>query len=382
MCMALFSNYPFALAPGMGLNAYFAYTLVLQEGYSWQLALAAVFVEGIIFIILTLTNVREAIFNSMPKTLKLATTIGIGFFVSFIGLQNAKIIVNNEATLVSIGNLTDVSPALALIGIIVTIVLLSKKIWGALLLGILITWSLGIVLQLFGIYVVNPEIGNYSLIPSAVVSLPPSLEPIAFKLSFAEMGSILDFFVIVFALLFVDLFDTLGTLIGVSQKVGYLDKDGKLPKIKKVLLSDAIATTVGALLGTSTVTTFVESSSGALEGGRTGLTSMTTALLFLLALFFTPIITVIPTFATAPALIVVGILMVENVVEINFTDLTEGFPAFMTILIMLTSYSISEGIVFGIVSYVLLKLFCNRKRDLNPVIITIGVLFLLKIILD
>lgn len=380
-CMALFSNYPFALAPGMGLNAYFAFTVVLQHGYSWQVALMAVFVEGLIFILLSLVNVREAIFNSIPKNLKAATSVGIGLFIAFIGLQNAGVIVGNEATLVSIGNVRSIGVALALIGTIITVSLVVRKVRGALLFGILATWLLGILCQLTGIYQVNLDAGMYSLIPSQIVSLPPSIGPVAFKLSFDGLKNVFDFVIVVFSFLFVDLFDTLGTLIGVSEKAGYTDKDGKLPRIKGALMADAIGTTAGALLGTSTVTTFVESASGVSDGGRTGLTSMTTGILFLVALFFSPIFTVIPSFATAPALIVVGLFMLEHVGNIEFSDYTEGFPAFMTILMMVVAYSISEGLVFGVISYVLLKLLSGRAKELNPVIVIIGILFLGKLIL-
>lgn len=378
-CMALFANYPFALAPGMGLNAYFAFTVVLQKGYSWQTALAAVFVEGLIFILLSLINVREAIFNAIPKNLKAATSVGIGLFIAFIGLQNAHIIVNDDATLVALGNVKSVPVALALIGTIITIALVIRKVRGALLWGILATWVLGIVCQLTGLYVVNLDAGIYSLIPTDIVSAPPSIMPIFAKMSFSGIH-ILDFLVVVFSFLFVDLFDTLGTLIGVSTKAGFLDKDDKLPHIKGALLADAVGTTAGAVCGTSTITTFVESASGVADGGRTGLTSMTAGVLFLVALVFSPLIGTIPSFATAPALIVVGLFMLENVTNIDFTDYTEGFPAFMTILMMIVAYSISEGLVFGVLSYVLLKVLSGRAKELNPVIVIIGLLFLIKLL--
>ena len=377
--MAFFANYPFALAPGMGLNAYFAYTVVLQYGYSWQVALAAVFVEGLIFIFLSAVNVREAIFNAIPANMKKAVSVGIGMYIAFIGLQNAGVVVNNASTCVSLGNVKTVPVALALIGTIITLILVVRKVKGALLLGIFITWALGILCQIAGIYQVNPEIGAYSLIPGGIVDVPPSIMPIAGKLSFAGI-SVFDFIVIIFAFLFVDLFDTLGTLIGVSTKAGFLDENGKLPRIKGALFADAAATTVGACLGTSTVTTFIESASGVTDGGRTGMTAFTTAILFLIALLFSPILTTIPAFATTPALVVVGLFMVENVTEINFWDYTEGFPAFITILMMVVAYSISEGLVFGVISYVLLKLFSGRSKELNPVIIVIAFLFFLKLL--
>ena len=378
--MAFFANYPFVLAPGMGLNAYFAFTICAQKGYSWHVALAAVFVEGIIFIILSAINVREAIFNAIPANMKKAVSVGIGMYIAFIGLQNAGVVINNASTCVSLGDVKTVPVALALIGTIITLVLVIRKVKGALLVGILITWILGIICQLAGVYVVDVEAGVYSLIPTGLISAPPSIAPIAGKLSFSGI-SIFDFIVVIFAFLFVDLFDTLGTLIGVSTKAGFLDKEGKLPRIKGALFADALATTVGAVLGTSTVTTFVESASGVSDGGRSGLTALTAGVLFLVALLFSPILTTIPSFATTPALVVVGLMMVENVRDIDFSDYTEGFPAFMTILMMGVCYSISEGLVFGVISYVLLKLFGGKKNELNPVIVIIAILFFLKLIL-
>ena len=372
--MAFFANYPFVLAPGMGLNAYFAFTICAQKGYSWHVALAAVFVEGIIFIILSAVNVREAIFNAIPANMKKAVSVGIGMYIAFIGLQNAGVVINNASTCVSLGDVKTVPVALALIGTIITLVLVIRKVKGALLVGILITWILGIICQLAGVYVVDVEAGVYSLIPTGLISAPPSIAPIAGKLSFSGI-SIFDFIVVIFAFLFVDLFDTLGTLIGVSTKAGFLDKEGKLPRIKGALFADALATTVGAVLGTSTVTTFVESASGVSDGGRSGLTALTAGVLFLVALLFSPILTTIPSFATTPALVVVGLMMVENVRDIDFSDYTEGFPAFMTILMMVVCYSISEGLVFGVISYVLLKLFGGKKNELNPVIVIIAILF-------
>ena len=378
--MAFFANYHFVLAPGMGLNAYFAFTICAQKGYSWHVALAAVFIEGIIFIILSAINVREAIFNAIPANMKKAVSVGIGMYIAFIGLQNAGVVINNASTCVSLGDVKTVPVALALIGTIITLVLVIRKVKGALLVGILITWILGIICQLAGVYVVDVEAGVYSLIPTGLISAPPSIAPIAGKLSFSGI-SIFDFIVVIFAFLFVDLFDTLGTLIGVSTKAGFLDKEGKLPRIKGALFADALATTVGAVLGTSTVTTFVESASGVSDGGRSGLTALTAGVLFLVALLFSPILTTIPSFATTPALVVVGLMMVENVRDIDFSDYTEGFPAFMTILMMVVCYSISEGLVFGVISYVLLKLFGGKKNELNPVIVIIAILFFLKLIL-
>ena len=356
--MALLSNYPFVLAPGMGLNAYFTYTVVLGMGYTWQQALAAVFAEGIIFILLSLTNVREAIFNSIPMNLKHAVSVGIGLFIAFIGLQNAKIVVGNDSTLVSIFSFKSsvaegtfssqgITVLLALIGILVTAVLLAKDVKGSILWGILITWVLGIICQLTHLYVPNADIGYYSLLPdfSNGISVP-SMAPTFMKMDFSIVFS-LDFVVIMFAFLFVDMFDTLGTLIGVASKADMLDKDGKLPKIKGALLSDAVGTTVGAVCGTSTVTTFVESASGVAEGGRTGLTSIVAGILFALSLLLSPIFLAIPSFATAPALIVVGYLMLTSVTKIDFSDMTEAIPCFIAIIAMPFMYSISTSIHRG-----------------------------------
>ena len=360
--MALLSNYPFVLAPGMGLNAYFTYTVVLGMGYSWQQALAAVFAEGIIFILLSLTNVREAIFNSIPMNLKHAVSVGIGLFIAFIGLQNAKIVVGNDSTLVSIFSFKSsvaegtfssqgITVLLALIGILVTAILLAKDVKGSILWGILITWVLGIICQLTHLYVPNADLGYYSLLPdfSSGISVP-SMAPTFMKMDFSIVFS-LDFVVIMFAFLFVDMFDTLGTLIGVASKADMLDKDGKLPNIKGALLSDAVGTTVGAMCGTSTVTTFVESASGVAEGGRTGLTSIVAGILFALSLLLSPIFLAIPSFATAPALIVVGYLMLTSVTKIDFSDMTEAIPCFIAIIAMPFMYSISEGISMGCLLY-------------------------------
>ena len=390
--MALLSNYPFVLAPGMGLNAYFAYTVVLGMGYSWQQALTAVFAEGIIFILLSLTNVREAIFNAIPMTLKHAVSVGIGLFIAFIGLQNAKIVVNNDSTLVSVFsfkssvangtfNTEGITVLLALIGLLITAILLVKNVKGNILWGILITWILGIICQFAGVYVPNPDLGFYNLLPdfSNGISIP-SLAPIMFKFSLKGVP-VLEFIVIVFAFLFVDLFDTLGTLIGVSAKADMLDADGKLPRIKGALLADAVGTTCGACLGTSTVTTFVESASGVTEGGRTGLTSLTTAVLFLLSLLLSPIFLAIPSFATAPALITVGFYMIGSVSEIDFKDPADGIPAFLCIIAMPFFYSISEGISMGVISFVVMNLFAGKKEKITPVMYILAVLFILKYIL-
>ena len=391
--MALLSNYPFVLAPGMGLNAYFTYTVVLGMGYTWQQALAAVFAEGIIFILLSLTNVREAIFNSIPMNLKHAVSVGIGLFIAFIGLQNAKIVVGNDSTLVSIFSFKSsvaegtfssqgITVLLALIGVLVTAILLAKNVKGGILWGILITWVLGIICQLTHLYVPNADLGYYSLLPdfSNGISVP-SMAPTFMKMDFSIVFS-LDFVVIMFAFLFVDMFDTLGTLIGVASKADMLDKDGKLPKIKGALLSDAVGTTVGAVCGTSTVTTFVESASGVAEGGRTGLTSIVAGILFALSLLLSPIFLAIPSFATAPALIVVGYLMLTSVTKIDFSDMTEAIPCFIAIIAMPFMYSISEGISMGVISYVVINLITGKAKEkkISLLMYILAVLFVLKYI--
>lgn len=390
--MALFANYPFALAPGMGLNAYFAYTVVGNMGYSWQIALMAVFVEGLIFIVLSLTNVREAIFNSIPMTLKYAVSGGIGLFIAFIGLQNAKLVVNSDSTLLTYQTFkgenfhsVGVGAILALLGVLIIGILLVKRVKGGILLGILITWILGILCELAGIYVPNADTGMYSVIPTSFVSFDFTSLGLTFGQVFrADFAGIkaLDFITVMFAFLFVDIFDTLGTLIGVASKADMLDKDGKLPRIKGALLADAVATSAGAVLGTSTTTTFVESASGVTEGGRTGLTAVTTGILFLLALIFSPLFLTIPSFATAPALIVVGFYMISNVIKIDFDDPSEGLPAFLTIAAMPLAYSISEGIAIGVISYTLLNLLTGnaRKKKISWLMYVLTLLFILKYI--
>ena len=388
-CMALFANLPFVLSAGMGLNAYFAYTVVLGMGYSWEVALTAVFVEGIIFIILSLTNVREAIFNAIPASLKVAVSVGIGLFITFIGLQNAHIVVDGS-TLVGLFSFNGsvkagtfqsegITVVLALIGLLITAFLVIKNVKGNILLGILITWVLVIICQLTGLYVPNAEAGFYSLIPSGIISAPASVAPTLFKMDFSAIAS-LNFVVVVFAFLFVDIFDTLGTLIGCATKANMLDKEGKLPGIKGALMADAVGTTVGACLGTSTITTFVESSSGIAEGGRTGLTSIVSGLLFILALFFSPIFLAIPSFATAPALIVVGFFMMQSVAKINWSDMLEAIPAFICIFAMPFMYSISEGISFGVISFVVLNAVAGKAKKITPLMWVLAVLFILKYI--
>lgn len=394
LLMAIFANYPFALAPGMGLNAYFAYTVVLGMGYSWEYALTAVFAEGIVFILLSATNVREAIFNAIPQNLKAAVSVGIGLFIAFIGLQNAKIVIGgstllqlfsvdkyNEVNGVSASfNDVGITVLLAIIGIIVTGILVVKNIKGNILWGILITWLLGIICQFTGLYVPNADLGFYSLLPDFSNGLSiPSLSPIFCKLDFSGIFS-LNFIVILFAFLFVDLFDTIGTLIGVSAKADMLDENGKLPRIKGALMADAVVTTVGAVIGTSTTTTFVESASGVSEGGRTGLTSVTTAILFGLSLFLSPIFLAIPSFATAPALVIVGLYMLTNVTNIDFNDMSEAIPCYVCIIAMPFFYSISEGISMGVITYVALNLITGKAKEKKVSILmyVLAVLFVLK----
>lgn len=388
ICMALLANYPFALAPGLGLNAYFAYTVCGSMGYSWQIALFAVFVEGLIFIVLSLTNVREAIFNAIPLQLKKGVSAGIGLFIAFIGLQNAGIVVNNDSTLVSIVDFTadfhtsGISALLAVIGIFIIAVLYVKKVKGAILIGIFATWILGIICQLTGLYVVTPDAGYYSLIPawsSFNLGAISSVFGQCFKADFSSLRAF-DFVAIVCAFLFVDIFDTLGTLIGCATKADMLDKEGKLPRIKEALLADAIATTAGAVLGTSTTTTFVESSAGVAEGGRTGLSSVVTGLLFLLAVFLSPIFITIPSFATAPALLFVGFLMISAVTAIDFNDFTEAVPAYLALIAMPLTYSISEGIAAGVISYVVINLISGKAKKITPLMYVLAVLFICKFI--
>ncbi|MBQ2803315.1 MAG: NCS2 family permease [Lachnospiraceae bacterium] len=390
--MALFSNYPFAMAPGMGLNAYFAYTVVLTYGYSWQIALLAVFVEGLVFIVLSVTNIREAIFNAIPMTLKSAVSAGIGLFIAFIGLQNAKIVVNSDSTLVTYQNFKSdfqsvgMGALLALIGVLITGFLLIKKVKGGILFGILATWGLGVVCELLGVYQPNAELGMYSVIPEKIISFDFSALGNTFgqvfKADFSALNNIAEFIVVIFAFLFVDIFDTLGTLIGVSSKANMLDKDGKLPRIKGALMADAVATTAGAILGTSTTTTFVESASGVTEGGRTGLTAITTGFLFLLSVIFSPLFLAIPSFATAPALIIVGFYMISSVAKIDWDNMLEAIPAFLCILAMPMVYSISEGIAIGVISWTVLHLFTGnaKKGKVSILMYVLSVLFVLKYI--
>lgn len=388
--MAFYANRPFALSAGMGLNAFFAYTIVLNLGYTWQEALFAVFIEGVIFILLSLTRVREAIFNTIPMVLKTAVSVGVGLFIAFIGLQGAGLSVNSDSTLLTITDFmldfrtAGICSVLAVVGTFITAILYVKNVKGSILLGILITWILGMLCQLTHIYVPNPDAGYYSLFPTlAFTDFTKIGETFGqcFNVSLKDLG-IVNFLVVIFSFLFVDIFDTLGTLMGVTTKAGMLDKEGRLPGIKRVLMADAVATAAGAVLGTSTVTTFVESSTGVLAGGRTGLTTFVTGLLFLIAMFFAPVFTAIPSFATAPALIIVGFLMFTSITKIKFSDnnLTEVIPAYLCIIAMPLFYSISEGISFGIISYVVLNLFSGKFKKLNPFMVVLAILFVLKYI--
>ena len=368
LVMALYAKLPFALAPGMGLNAFFAFTVVLGMGHSWQFALTAVFIEGLIFIILTAFNIREMIVNSIPMNMKHAISVGIGLFIAFIGLKNAGIIVSSPATFVTLGDVTNITEnggaAVALITLVITGVLLALNVKGALLYGILIGAVIGLPV-------------GVTTLPTSFEFTPPSLSPILMKFEWTQILT-LDMLVVVFTFLFVDMFDTVGTLIGVSSKANMLDKEGRVPRVKQALMADAVGTTVGAMLGTSTVTTYVESAAGVSEGGRTGLTSLTVAGLMLLALFLSPVFLMIPGAATAPALILVGAMMMTPVKNINFDDFTESIPAFLTIVMMPLTYSISEGILFGVLSFVLLKVLTGKFKDISIVTIVLAVLFVLK----
>jgi len=388
--MAMLSNYPFALAPGMGLNAFFAFTVCGQMGYPWQLGLAAVFVEGILFIILSLTPVREAIFNSIPTGLKCGVSAGIGLFIAFIGLQTSKCVVDNPATLVGLYNFkaalangsihsTGMGVILCIIGTLIIAALLARKVKGAILIGIIATYVLTLICEATGIYVPNPAAGMYSAFPSFKNFGFPNLAPTFMQFDFSQLFSF-NFITVMLTFMFVDLFDTLGTLIGVASKADMLDKDGKLPRIQGALLADSIATVAGAVLGTTTVTTYVESSAGVVEGGRTGLAGMVTAILFLLSLLFAPIFLAIPGFCTAPALIIVGFMMVSGLLKVNFDDVCEAVPAYIATIAMPFFYSISEGISMGVISYTVMNVLAGKAKKISPVIYALTVLFILKYI--
>ncbi|MDM8129391.1 NCS2 family permease, partial [Paraclostridium benzoelyticum] len=367
--MGFLANYPIALAPGMGLNAFFAYTVVLQMGYSWQFALCAVLIEGVIFILLTVTNVREKIIDCIPGVLKHAVTAGIGLFIAFIGLVNAGVVEGGGAIL-QLGNMQSPTVLLAILGLVIAAVLLSKNVKGTFLLAMVVTTAIGIVAGLVQL-------------PNALVSSVPSLKPVFLQAFSVPMNQIfsLDMLVVVFTFLFVDLFDTVGCLVGVASKGNMLDENGKLPKAKQALFADAIATTTGSLLGTSTVTAYVESAAGIGEGGRTGLTAVTTGILFLLSLFFAPIFTSIPPQATAPVLILVGVMMASSLLEIDFSDFTNAIPAFLTFAMMPLAYSIADGIIFGIISFTILKLSTGKRKEVNISLIFLSIMFILKFVL-
>lgn len=369
LMMALYAKLPIAQAPGMGLNAFFAFTICGVMGYSWQFALTAVFIEGIIFILLTFFNVRELIVKSIPKVLKDAIPVGIGLFITLIGLKNANIIVDSPATLVTLGDFSQHSVWIAMLGLLVTAVLFVRNVNGSILIGIVVATIFALIL------------GDVSLPDGSLISTPPSLAPIFAQFEWDHILSF-DMMVVVFTLLFVNLFDTVGTLIGVVSKAGIADENGNFPQMKKALFSDALGTTVGSILGTSTVTAYVESASGVASGGRTGLTSVSTALMFVLALFFAPLFLMVPAAATSPALIIVGLFMISSVAKINFDDMSEGLPAFLTIVFMPFTYSIAEGIVFGMLSFAFIKLCAGKSKDVSVAVYVIAVLFLLKIILD
>lgn len=370
LTMGLAANYPFALAPGMGLNAFFAYTVVLQMGYSWETALTAVLIEGLIFIGLTFLNVREAIINSIPMNLKKAISVGIGLFIAFIGFSNAGVVVQG-ATPLALGDLSSPTVLVALAGLIITGILLALNVKGALLYGILLSAIVGVPL-------------GVTSLPDSFVSAPPSLSAVAFKFDFSFLSdskALFDIVVVLFTFLMVDMFDTVGTLVGVATKADMLDGEGKLPKAKQALFADAVGTTVGACLGTSTVTTYVESAAGVAEGGRTGLTALTTAGMFAIALILSPLFIAIPGAATAPALILVGLFMMSPIKDIDLNDYTEAIPAFLTIILMPLAYSIAEGIAFGVISYVLLKAFTGKAKEVPVLTYIVGLLFLIKIYL-
>lgn len=388
ICMALLANYPFALAPGMGLNAYFAYTVCGNMGYDWKVALAAVALEGVIFIILSLTNVREAIFNAIPGTLKKGVSAGIGLFIAFIGLQNGHVVVNNDSTLLSYvdfaGNFhtEGICAILALIGTFIIAILYYKKVKGSILIGIAATWILGMLAQATGIYVIDADHGFYSLFPAFQLTDFTKIGETfgqVFRADFSNVN-LANFIVILFAFLFVDMFDTIGALVGVATKADMLDENEKLPKVQQALLADAIATTAGAVFGTSTTTTYVESSAGVGAGARTGLASIVTGFMFLIAIFFAPVFTAIPGFATAPALIFVGFLMLGAIVQIDFDDLAEAVPAYLCLLAMPLMYSISEGIAMGVISYVIINVCCGKARKITPLMYVLALLFICKYI--
>lgn len=386
--MAFWANYPIALSAGMGLNAYFAYTVCLGQLQGiddpWKIALAAVLVEGIIFIILSFFKLRETIVNAIPENLKYGITSGIGLFIAFVGLKGAGVVVSDDSTLVALGNFGRPGVALCLIGILVIAVMNHYNVKGSILWGILITWVLGIIAQLTGWYVVDPDAGAASLIPSLSASsfIPPSISSTFCKFDFAWIGShVSEFVVIVFSFLFVDMFDTIGTVIGVAEKADLLDEDGNLPRVGRVLMADAIGTVAGSMLGTSTVTSFVESSSGVAEGGKTGLTAMTTGILFLVALFLSPIFLAIPSFATAPALVIVGFFMASSIKKMEFDgDLADAVGGYLAFLMMPLTYSIANGIMFGVLAWFIIKVCTGQLKKIHPVMYIVCALFIIRVI--
>lgn len=386
--MAFWANYPIALSAGMGLNAYFAYTVCLGQLQGiddpWKIALAAVLVEGIIFIILSFFKLRETIVNAIPENLKYGITSGIGLFIAFVGLKGAGVVVSDDSTLVALGNFGKPEVALCLIGILVIAVMNHYNVKGSILWGILITWVLGIIAQLTGWYVVDPDAGAASLIPSLSASsfIPPSISSTFCKFDFAWIGShVSEFVVIVFSFLFVDMFDTIGTVIGVAEKADLLDEDGNLPRVGRVLMADAIGTVAGSMLGTSTVTSFVESSSGVAEGGKTGLTAMTTGILFLVALFLSPIFLAIPSFATAPALVIVGFFMASSIKKMEFDgDLADAVGGYLAFLMMPLTYSIANGIMFGVLAWFIIKVCTGQLKKIHPVMYIVCALFIIRVI--
>jgi xanthine/uracil permease len=367
VCMAFLANLPFGLAPGMGLNAFFTFTVVKTLGYTWQFALTAVFLEGIVFLILSLFKVREMIFDAIPINLKKAVSCGIGLFIALVGLVNSGIILQGEGTVLQLGNLLSRESVVFIVGLFIIALLLAREIKGALMYGILASTILALILG----------VSKYQ--GGSPITLPPSLAPVAFKIQFDKIFTF-DMFTVVFTFLFVDIFDTVGTLVGVSAKAGMLDEQGKLKEASPALLADAIGTTAGALLGTSTVTTFVESASGVAEGGRTGLTALSTAFFFFLSLFLFPVFGMIPAQATGPALVIVGLFMLSSIKEIDFYDYSEAIPAFITIIAMPFCYSIAEGISFGMISYVLIKLLAGKRKDISILMYILAIVFVLRII--
>ena len=367
VCMAFLANLPFGLAPGMGLNAFFTFTVVKTLGYTWQFALTAVFLEGIVFLILSLFKVREMIFDAIPINLKKAVSCGIGLFIALVGLVNSGIILQGEGTVLQLGNLLNRESVVFIVGLFIIALLLAREIKGALMYGILASTILALILG----------VSKYQ--GGSAITLPPSLAPVAFKIQFDKIFTF-DMFTVVFTFLFVDIFDTVGTLVGVSAKAGMLDEQGKLKEASPALLADAIGTTAGALLGTSTVTTFVESASWVAEGGRTGLTALSTAFFFFLSLFLFPIFGMIPAQATGPALVIVGLFMLSSIKEIDFYDYSEAIPAFITIIAMPFCYSIAEGISFGMISYVLIKLLAGKRKDVSILMYILAIVFVLRII--